>query len=317
MITEKCFYDLPNVIESQQFTRLWLEREFFPLARQMKLLAANGGSELLRGKTMLTVFYESSTRTRFSFELAMTHLGGRFSHTENARDFSSAAKGETLADTIRVLCGYLPDVIVLRHYEEGSAGLAVQYSTVPIINAGDGKGQHPTQALLDIFTIQEKLGRLDNLSVAGVGDLSNGRTVRSLAYLLTKFKGQRLYLVSPDCARMGGKMVEYLHERGVEVIETNDLREVAAHVDVLYATRIQTERGSSFDAADHSLGHFVVDRGILERMRPEAIIMHPLPRVNEITPEVDMDRRAAYFEQAANGLPTRMALLKMILAPRC
>lgn len=313
---ERSLYGLPNVIESQQFDRLWLIDHFFPVAREMKHIVAYGGSEALRGKTMVGVYYEASTRTRFSFEMAMTHLGGRVLHTENAREFSSAAKGETLADTIRVLCGYQPDVIVLRHYEEGSAKVAVQYSSVPIINAGDGKGQHPTQALLDIFTIQERLGYLDGLSVAMVGDLSNGRTVRSLAYLLAKFKKQRMFLVSPECAKMEGQMVAYLRERGVEVIEATDLREVAPHVNVVYQTRTQKERGTNFDRNDHNLGFFIVDRSILSLMKPDAIVMHPLPRVDEITPDVDGDKRAAYFEQAANGLYTRMALLHMILAPR-
>jgi aspartate carbamoyltransferase catalytic subunit len=316
MVMEKCFFGLPNVIESQQFDRVWLEHKFFPLARQMKHVVEFGGTELLHGKKMIALFYEPSTRTRMSFQMAMLYLGGQVCATENAREFSSAIKGETLADTIRVLCGYRPDVIVLRHYEAGSAATAVQYSSVPVINAGDGKGQHPTQALLDIFTIQEKLGHLDELSVAMVGDLVNGRTVRSLAYLLAKFKKQRIFFVSPDCAKMEDKMIEYLRERNVVVTESNDLREVAPHVDVVYQTRTQKERGGNFDRNDHSLGYFIVDRDILGHMKPDAMIMHPLPRVDEISPDVDLDKRAAYFEQAENGLYTRMALLKMILVPR-
>lgn len=175
---------LKHIIEAQQFSRDWLEEKLFPLAKEMEKIAKKGGSNILSGKRMITFFYEPSTRTRASFEMAMDLLGGRvvFS-TENARVFSSVAKGETIEDTIRILNGYLPDVIVLRTDEEGMAKRAAEFSSVPIINAGDGTGQHPTQALLDIYTIQKELGRIDGISIAMVGDLARGRTVRSLSYL--------------------------------------------------------------------------------------------------------------------------------------
>ncbi len=307
----------PHIIKAQQFSREWIEKEFFPLTKNMEKISKNGlENRILFGKIMITFFYEPSTRTRFSFEMAMFHWGGQVCQTENAGEFSSAVKGETLKDTILVLNRLRPDVIVLRHHEEGSAALAASISSVPIINAGDGIGQHPTQALLDVYTIYKKFGTLDDISVAMVGDLMNGRTVRSLSYLLGKFKNIRIYFVSPSCARMKTDIKEYLEKHGVVISETNDLRLVANKVNVIYQTRTQKERGTNFDKNDHNLGYFVVDNSILDLMIKDAIIMHPLPRVDEINTEVDKDPRAIYLtDQVESGLHTRMALLKMILAP--
>ncbi|MDP4007080.1 MAG: aspartate carbamoyltransferase [bacterium] len=310
------FQGFPHVLETQQFTRKWLEEKLFPLAREKRLSVQARYEDiptLLRGKGMATLFYEPSTRTRLSFETAMHRLGGWVVSTENASEFSSAVKGETLEDTIRVLNGYRPAVIVLRHPEEGAAKRAARISEAAIINAGDGTGQHPTQALLDIFTIQEEIGRIDNISVALVGDLVLGRTVHSLVYLLGKFINVRLFLVSPPNLRMRSDIKEYLAQHDISFTEHTDLRTVASQVDVIYQTRTQTERGSSLAKAQPEDIFCMVDAQILNLMHPHSIIMHPLPRNEEISPEVDKNPRAAYFRQAQNGLYVRMALLQMIL----
>ena len=205
---------------------------------------------------------------------------------------------------------------MLRHYEDGASKEAAKVSTVPIINAGDGRSEHPTQALLDVVTINKELGKIDGVRIAMVGDLQNGRTVRSLSYLLGKFNGVQIDFVSPPGAQMKPDIKMYLDKHGVKFTESTDLREVAPCVNVIYATRIQKERGTDFEINDRNLGYFTVDKQILNLMKKDAIVMHPLPRVNEISPEVDNDPRAAYFRQVANGLSVRMALLKIILDPK-
>jgi aspartate carbamoyltransferase catalytic subunit len=305
---------LHHIIEAQQFERTWLEEELFPLTKEMEKVVKKGGSNNLSGKKMISLFYEPSTRTRASFEIAMKMLGGMiiFS-TENARQFSSAAKGETLEDTIRVLNGYRPDVIVLRYDEEGGAKRAAQVSSVPIINAGDGSGEHPTQALLDLYTIKKELGRIDGISVAMVGDLTRGRTVRSLSYLLTKFDIEKIYFVSSEIAKMRNDVKNYLRSHNILFTEERDLREVAPKVDMIYQTRTQKERGPLLEKNKPTKSFCIVNQEVLDLMKKEAIIMHPLPHTEEIAQEVDLDRRAAYFRQAENGLYLRMALLKMLL----
>jgi len=343
---------IKHIIEARQFERKWLEKELFPLAKEMEEIAKRGGSDVLKEKKMISFFYEPSTRTRCSFEAAMTLLSGRviFS-TENARQFSSAAKGETLEDTIRILDGYYPDVIVLRYDKEngaqtaaqfssaakgetledtirilngyypdvivlrydkeGGAKIAAQFSSVPIINAGDGTGEHPTQALLDIYTIQKELGKIDGISIAMVGDLARGRTVHSLSYLLGQFSNIKIYFVSPKSLKMKDEIKEYLKKQNIIFSEETDLKKVASLVDVIYQTRIQKERGSMLKDSE---GFYIVNQEILNLMKKEAMIMHPLPRLDEISPDVDKDPRAAYFRQAENGLYVRMALLKMMLS---
>ncbi|KPJ73526.1 aspartate carbamoyltransferase [Parcubacteria bacterium DG_74_1] len=305
---------LHHVVKSQQFERKWLEREFFPLTREMEKIANKGGSDILSGKRMITLFYEPSTRTRASFEIAMNLLGGKvvFS-TENARQFSSAAKGESLEDTIRILNGYRPDVIVLRYDEEGGAKRATEVSRAPIINAGDGTGQHPTQALLDLYTIQKELGKIAGITIAMVGDLARGRTVRSLSYLLSKFSDVKIYFISPEMAKMKKDIKDYLRRRKVWFKERHDLREIVSKVDVIYQTRTQKERGALSKEREKIKSFCIINRNVLNLMKKGAIIMHPLPHVEEIASEVDLDPRAAYFRQAENGLYTRMALLKIIL----
>jgi aspartate carbamoyltransferase catalytic subunit len=299
---------LHHVVEAQDFNRGMLE-ELFSTARVMEKVVEDGGSKLLDGCIMASLFYEESTRTRFSFETAMLRLGGSVISTENARQFSSVSKGETLEDTIRIMNGYA-DVIVMRHYESGAARRAADISRVPIVNAGDGTGQHPTQAFLDLYTIEKELGGIDNLSIAVVGDLANGRTVRSLCYLLAKYRNVRVYMVAPEVVRMREDIKDYLSRHDVRWTEETDLREVVGEVDVLYQTRIQKERfGDRSEDYLSARGVYVVDRELLKTLRKNAIVMHPLPRVDEITVDVDGDPRAAYFRQAQNGVFIRMALL--------
>lgn len=308
-----------HVLESQQFSLLWLDK-IFRLAKEMSRLSKSSPhlyKRILEDKVMATLFYEPSTRTRFSFEMAMLRLGGKVISTENAAAFSSVVKGETLEDTIRVISDDEPDVIVLRHpkaewWKSSSAAIS---GTVPIINAGDGNNQHPTQALTDFFTIQDKIAySIDNpLRIAMVGDLVNGRTVRSLCYLLAKFSRIVIYFVSPPRAAMKDDIKEYLAKHGVLFFINDNLEEVAPQVDVLYQTRIQKERGTA--EQDFDSGKFTVTWLIAESMQNHAIIMHPLPKNKEIEKEVDQNKRAYYFQQAKNGLYIRMALLKMMLAP--
>ncbi|KAK9046244.1 hypothetical protein V6N11_052137 [Hibiscus sabdariffa] len=306
-------FQLDDVIEAQQFDRETLNA-IFEVAKKMENIEKKSpGSQILKGYLMATLFYEPSTRTRLSFESAMKRLGGEVLTTENAREFSSAAKGETLEDTIRTVEGY-SDIIVMRHFESGAAKRAASTAGIPIINAGDGPGQHPTQALLDVYTIEREIGKLDGIRVGLVGDLANGRTVRSLAYLLAKYQDVKIYFVSPDVVKMKDDIKDYLTSMGVKWEESADLMEVAAKCDVVYQTRIQRERfGERIDLYEEARGKYIVDKDVLKVMQKHAVVMHPLPRLDEITVEVDADPRAAYFRQAKNGLYIRMALLKLLL----
>ncbi|CDY50086.1 BnaC01g32610D [Brassica napus] len=305
-------FQLSDVIEGQQFDREMLSA-IFHVAREMeKIEKSSSQSEILKGYLMATLFYEPSTRTRLSFESAMKRLGGEVLTTENAREFSSAAKGETLEGIPSCQLNYCQytcysNIVVMRHFESGAARKAAATANIPVINAGDGPGEHPTQALLDVYTIQSEIGKLDDISVALVGDLANGRTVRSLAYLLAKF-------VSPEIVKMKDDIKDYLTSNGVEWEESLDLMEVASKCDVVYQTRIQRERfGDRLDLYEAACGKYIVDEALLGVMQKNAVIMHPLPRLNEITADVDADPRAAFFRQAKNGLFIRMALLKLLL----
>ncbi|GAB2232509.1 hypothetical protein Droror1_Dr00011546 [Drosera rotundifolia] len=306
-------FQLEDVIEAQQFDRETLSA-IFDVAREMEKIEKNSpGSQILKGYLMATLFYEPSTRTRLSFESAMKRLGGEVLTTENAREFSSAAKGETLEDTIRTVEGYA-DIIVMRHFESGAAKRAAATAKIPVINAGDGPGQHPTQALLDMYTIEREIGKLDGITVGLVGDLANGRTVRSLAYLLAKYNDVKIYFVAPDVVKMKDDIKDYLISKNVKWEESSDLMEVASKCDVVYQTRIQRERfGERNDLYEEARGKYIVDINVLSVMQKHAIVMHPLPRLDEITVDVDEDPRAAYFRQAKNGLYIRMAILKLLL----
>ncbi len=303
---------LKHVIKSQQFDRDLLT-EIFNTSHQMESVFENGQSKLLSGKILASLFYEPSTRTRLSFESAMMRLGGRIITTENAKEFSSAAKGENIEDTIRVVQSYA-DAIVIRHHESGTAEKASLFSDIPIINAGDGPGQHPTQALTDLYTIQKELGTIDDISIAMVGDLQNGRTVRSLCYLLSKYKNIKVYFVSPDVVKMRDDIKDYLTKYRVSFTEESNLLEVAKKVDVIYQTRIQKERFSNNpEDFEKAIGKYIIDESVLNVMKDKSIIMHPLPRLNEISNKVDSDPRAAYFRQAKNAIYVRGALLKHLL----
>ena len=298
---------LKHVVESQQFT-VPLLMELFVRARGMERLVARGGSLDYQNRIMATVFYAPSTRTRFSFEAAMHRLGGSVLSTEQARAFSSEVEGEQVEDSIRVIASY-SDVIVIRHHEEGGAKRAAQVSPVPVINAGDGKGgQHPTQALLDLYTIYRERP-LDGLSVAIIGELDQGRTARSLAYLLAKFDRVKIFFVSPPELQMKPDILEYLDEHDVHYELESDLDRVIREVDVVYQTRVKPERVTDIKA----LKRFAIDSAVVQRMKPDAIILHPLPRTVELDKTVDDDPRALYFRQAVNGLYVRMALLTMLL----
>lgn len=296
-----------HVLGARQFDRTELE-QLFALARLLETKTREGRCEPLRGKILASLFFEPSTRTRMSFEAAMLRLGGQVISTENAAQFSSAIKGETLEDTVRVIGAYA-DVIVLRHYEQGAAARAAAVSEVPVINAGDGPGEHPTQALLDLYAIHRERGRIDGTRVAMVGDLAYGRTVHSLAYLIARFDGVHIDFVAPPETPIPEEVKEYLRRHGVSYAEEEDLEAVAARADVVYQTRIQKERFPSPELYERVYGRYVVDRSLMRKMKPDAVVMHPLPRAGEIDPEVDSDPRAAYFRQAAGGLYVRMALL--------
>jgi len=305
---------LKHIVSAQQFSREDLDA-LFREAEKMKAPVEKGTlSRLLEEKLMATLFFEPSTRTRLSFESAMLSLGGSVIGTENAREFSSAVKGETLEDTIRVIGGYA-DVIVLRHHEAGATDRAARVSSVPIINAGDGAGQHPTQALLDLFTIEDELGSIDGKTIAMVGDLLYGRTVRSLSYLLAKnYSLEKLFLIAPEAVRMKNDIKKYLRKRRVNFEETSDIKGALPLCDVVYQTRIQKERfGDRIEEYEKARGVYVINRETLSKMPKKSIILHPLPRVDELDPDVDSDPRAAYFRQARNGRFVRMAILKMLL----
>ncbi len=299
-----------HIVAVEQFEREWV-LSLFESVEQMKTVKSSEG--LLRDRILATLFYEPSTRTRLSFESAMLRLGGQVVSTENAREFSSAIKGETVEDTVRIVAGYA-DGIVIRHHEQGAAARAAAVSPVPIVNGGDGPGEHPTQALLDFYTIQNELGHLDDLKVALVGDLRFGRAVRSLALMFRLTRNVELLFVSPDAVPMGEDIRRALDASGVRYRDEPDLGKALRVADVVYQTRIQRERfvtEAEFQAAQ---GIYVIDDASMRLLGPKAIVMHPLPRVNEIRPEVDQDPRAAYFRQAQNGVFIRMALLYQLLA---
>lgn len=298
---------MKHLIDSQALDRPLIET-LFASANSLEKTP----SDSLSGKIMASLFYEPSTRTRFSFESAMLRLGGSVITTENAKEFSSASKGETIEDTIKIM-NFYSDVIVLRHFEEGTAKLAAAVSDIPVINAGDGTGQHPTQALLDLYTIQRELGHIDGVRVALVGDLKHGRTIRSLAYLLGKYENVSIDFVAPAGLQVGDDIKEYLDKHRVTYHETDDLLSIIGDVDVVYQTRIQKERFTSEDEYLKYKGFYQIDNATVAKMKDDAIIMHPLPRVDEILPEVDSSPKAAYFKQAKYGLLVRMALLQYLL----
>ena len=263
------------------------------------------------GKILATLFFEPSTRTRLSFESAMLRLGGKVLGFSEASS-SSTSKGETLGDTIRVVGGYA-DIIAMRHPKEGAPTVAIKNSIVPIINAGDGGHNHPTQTLTDLHTISREKGRLDNLTIGLCGDLKFGRTVHSLITAMTRYKNIKFILISPKELKLPDYMKEILDNKNIEYVETNNIEEYMNELDVLYMTRVQKERFFNEEDYLRLKDYYILTKEKLKLAKKDLIILHPLPRVTEISKEVDDDKRAKYFEQAYNGVYIRMALILKLL----
>ncbi|MDD3825847.1 MAG: aspartate carbamoyltransferase [Anaerolineae bacterium] len=299
-----------DIISVRQFTRENLEY-IFAVADEMRAVVKRVGStDLLKGHVLACVFYEPSTRTSSSFIAAMSRLGGSVIPINEVR-FSSVTKGESLPDTIRTLESYA-DVIVLRHPEVGASQVAAEYARKPIINAGDGVGEHPTQALLDLYTIHSELGNLDGLHVAMVGDLRYGRTVHSLARLLCLYD-TRMTFVSPEILRLPLDVLNDIRSCGHQVDESYNVQDAISDIDVLYVTRVQRERFADQAQYEAVKDYYVITPELMADAKERMIVMHPLPRVNEISYALDNDPRAAYFRQMENGMYIRMALLAAVL----
>ncbi len=320
---------LRHVLRSQDFTRPWLDA-FFPQVRELKkkLETPNGKRNLqerLRGRIMFPIFYEPSTRTRFSFCSAAVGLGMHPIWTEDAGKFSSAAKGESFQDTAHNLLGYCPDVIVMRHFQDGAEKVVANisdsfYGGIPVINAGSGKQQHPTQALLDLYTIWDILGRLDNLTVVIGADVANGRTCRSLAYLLSKYSSIRIIFVTPPELQPPHDLLTHLTECGAKFELTAELTDAIRRADVLYWVRLQSERVQDPVVKDRLVGSyskFRIDSEQVALLPENAIILHPMPIIDEVALDVKTNcPKFRAYEQSANGLPVRMALLWELLKDR-
>jgi aspartate carbamoyltransferase catalytic subunit len=282
----------------------------YVLALADKVAVANSGGDLLKGKILATLFYEPSTRTRLSFESAMMRLGGRIIGFADPKN-SSVAKGETLYDTIKMVESYA-DIIVIRHPNDGAARLAAETAKIPVVNAGDGANQHPTQTLLDLYTIMKSKGTLDGLKIGLCGDLKYGRTVHSLVDALTHFKTE-LVFISPAELQMPRDQIMHLSAQGIRYTETNDLFKAMKTIDVLYMTRIQKERFPDPVEYEKVRGCYVLTKELLKGAKKDMKIMHPLPRVDEISYDVDDTPYSLYFQQARNGVTVRMAILSMLL----
>jgi len=297
-----------HIISINDLNRDELERVLHTAAQ----LKANPQPELLKHKVIASCFFEASTRTRLSFEAAMHRLGASVVGFADGSNTSLGKKGETLADTISVIGTYV-DAIVMRHPQEGAARLATEFSGgVPILNAGDGANQHPTQTLLDLFTIRETQSRLDNLSIAMVGDLKYGRTVHSLTQALAKFDGNRFYFIAPDALAMPAYITDTLDERGIVWSRHDSIEAVIPHADILYMTRVQKERLDPSEYANVK-AQFILRAADLAGARDNLKVLHPLPRVDEIATDVDKTPYAWYFQQAGNGIFARQALLALVL----
>jgi aspartate carbamoyltransferase catalytic subunit len=299
-----------HLIDPNDFSLEELD-EVFDLAERMIEDREAYGS-ICKGKILGTLFYEPSTRTRLSFESAMLRMGGTVLGFSDAST-SSVSKGETIADTIRVLCTYA-DVVVMRHPKEGAPKLASEYSSVPVINGGDGGHQHPTQTLTDLLTIRKYKGTLENQTIAFCGDLKFGRTVHSMISAMSRYKGSKFVLISPAELKLPEHLKSSLAEKyDVSIYETESLEKVIDQVDVLYMTRIQKER--FFNEADYMRlkDSYILNRSKLKNAKEDMLVMHPLPRVNEMSYDVDNDKRAVYFKQAEYGIYARMALMALLL----
>lgn len=300
---------MKHILSTKQFKRSDVEQLMREAEAMRKMVLTQGGNDLLKGKLVALLFYEPSTRTFASFSAAAQRLGAGTIPIQGV-EYSSVAKGETLQDTVRSLESYA-DAIVLRHPVKGSVAEAAAKSSKPILNAGDGVGEHPTQALLDLFTIKEELGKLEGLTITMVGDLRNGRTVHSLARLLALF-GATVNYVSPKTLRMPSDLVKDFAALGLKQHEYEKLDDVIADTDVLYVTRIQKERFATPAEYQAHKGIYVITPDTLKSAKKGMVVMHPLPRVDEITETVDTDPRAAYFRQMEYGMYMRMALLALV-----
>lgn len=304
-----------DIISTKEFTReqidLLFEQSLEIEEHVNQNPTLNKFSHSLEGRVLANIFYEPSTRTRLSFESAMKKLGGRIIGFDSSEG-SSVQKGESLADTIRTIESYLPDAIVLRHPKEGAAQLAADFAQPPVINAGDGAHEHPTQTLLDLYSIWREKGTIDKLTIALVGDLKYGRTVHSLSYVLPLFKIEKLYLVSPEILRMRKEYLSFVEEK-LDVVEMEDFRSILPELDVIYMTRIQKERFPDKKEYEKVRGYYQLTGKDLERCKKDVIVLHPLPRVDEIAPEIDNDPRALYFKQMKYGMIVRMGLLYLML----
>jgi carbamoyl-phosphate synthase/aspartate carbamoyltransferase/dihydroorotase/carbamoyl-phosphate synthase/aspartate carbamoyltransferase len=300
-----------DILSVAQFDKAKLNYIFGRAHEMREMVGRVGGANLLAGRVLACLFYEPSTRTSASFIAAMERLGGSVIPITQGVQFSSVSKGESLPDTIRTLEQY-SDVIVLRHPEIGSAQVAADYAGVPVINAGDGPGEHPTQALLDLFTIQDELGTIDGLKIAMVGDLRYGRTVHSLTKLLLHYDVS-LRFVSPEMLRLPLTTMNEVIDAGKKARETHDVADVIENADVLYVTRVQKERFSDLAQYESVKDMYEITPEIMARAKKKMVVMHPLPRVGEIHYAVDSDPRAAYFRQVKNGMYIRMALLAAVL----
>lgn len=302
---------MKHVLSVKQFADKKLLGRLFESAARMQAMPPAEYPDSLANLTLATIFYEPSTRTRLSFETAIQNLGGNIITTENAGEFSSNAKGESLEDTIKVINSYA-DGIILRHPEAGSAKRAASVSDVPIINAGDGPAEHPTQGLLDAYSVQYAKGRIDGLKIGFVGDLLYGRTVHSALQLLALYDDVEFYFLSPKSLQLPTGYLKELDKISIPYHVLNNWNDALGEIDVLYMTRVQKERFKLIEDYHTVKDDFILTPGLVKKMKKDAIILHPLPRVNEISPEVDEDPRAQYFQQVKNGLFLRMALLEMI-----
>lgn len=292
---------MKHVLSAEQYDRTSLE-QLFELTDDIKKNPAKYNKKL-DGKIVAVMFYEPSTRTRMSFQTAILRLGGQYIATENAASNSSGKKGETLQDTVKILQGYA-DAIVIRHSSDTWPEEAATIATVPIINGGAGKGEHPTQALLDLYTIREHRKSLDGVKVAILGDLLNGRTIHSLLKLVSLYENVQVYGLSKECFALPQKYIDLLASRGIEYKKCNSFHDIPKDVDVMYHTRIQSER---FEG-DFGREEFIINKEILSQFSEHTIVLHPLPRNEEISEDIDDDPRAMYFTQAVNGLYVRMGL---------
>ncbi|MBU4245547.1 MAG: aspartate carbamoyltransferase [Nanoarchaeota archaeon] len=298
-----------DIISIEDLTKVDLDKIFSVSEKMLPL--AKQSSDICKGRILANLFFEPSTRTRMSFESAMYRLGGSVIGFADSQ-VTSAKKGEVLSDTIRMAASY-SDIIAMRHPSEGAARVAANASDAPVINGGDGGHQHPTQTLLDMFTILKEKGTIEGLKIGLFGDLKYGRTVHSLAYALSLFPKVKIYCISPSQLKMPEYVQNQLAVKNIDVFEHEEIEKVVPELDVLYATRIQKERFGSEKEYFDVKGRNIIDNKIMALGKKDMILMHPLPRVDEIAYEVDNDPRAVYFKQAAYGLPVRMALIALLL----